>query len=130
MDYGDSPPVNLLTLQNGNISIELDKTSPKDSSSVNMMKTIHEGKKTSFNSNADDASDELQKMGLGGFKVHNNDTNNESEKNSSSIFLIDLETETDGQNIKLVPKTKKFAVSSIMNKEWAQNWFFRNVISI
>lgn len=124
IDYGaESSPKPLLTLQNGNILFELDKTSPKDSFSS--MKTIHEGKKTSFKSNYEDPSEELQKMGLGGAVQIHDTTSNEpvEEKNSSSIFLIDLETETDGQNIKLVPKTKKF---SILNKDWAQSWFFRN----
>ena len=81
-------------------------------------------------------SDTFNQMGIGGggggqLKLPSPDASEEliQEKNSSSIFLIDLETETDGKNVKLVPKTKKFALSNVLQKEWAQNWFFRNGFS-
>jgi len=45
----------------------------------------------------------------------------DTKKEASSIFLIDIETASDGKNVKVVPKTKKFSMS-----DWAQNWFFRN----
>ena len=81
-------------------------------------------------------SDTFNQMGIGGGgKLKLPSPTDEAgellmqEKNSSSIFLIDLETETDGKNVKLVPKTKKFALSNVLQQEWAQNWFFRNEFS-
>jgi len=59
------------------------------------------------------------KSGVEGTNSDSNDC--DTKKEGSSIFLIDIETASDGKNVKVVPKTKKFSMS-----DWTQNWFFRN----
>jgi hypothetical protein len=44
----------------------------------------------------------------------------------NAVFLVDLEKMDDGIGVKLKPNPKKFSLTSVLQSNWAQNWFIKN----
>ena len=114
--------------QEDGITMELEPSKPSITDSICMMEPIMEGRvlrKTDFSLERDNLMDTAHPGGTNTYDCVMKPWSQATENKNDEIFLVDLEKINDGTGVKLKPQAKKFTLTSVLQANWAQNWFFK-----